>query len=79
MKRILDFVKNVATEGEFPENQFYLLVVDINIYWRLAHWLIAKENLTPWQMSTLLPLLGAWHPLKVFFLLFFLPYKTDSC
>lgn len=67
MKRILDFVENVATEGEFPENQFYLLVVDINIYWRLAHWLIAKENLTPWQMSTLLPLLGAWHPLKVSF------------
>jgi hypothetical protein len=31
MKRILDFVENVATEGEFPENQFYLLVVDINM------------------------------------------------
>ena len=78
MKRILDFIKNVALKGEFPGNQFYLLVVDINIYWRLAHWLTAKENLTPWQMSTLLPLLGSWHPLKVRIFVFLI-YKLDCC
>ena len=65
LKAILDYLESEAREHNFPEDRFFLLVVDINIYWRMAHWIIRDVNVSPWQRTTLLPTLGSWHPLKV--------------
>jgi hypothetical protein len=65
LKKILDDLENNATQNCFPEDALLLLVVDINIYWRLSKWILSDINLSQWQRSSLVPCLGAWHPMKV--------------
>jgi hypothetical protein len=36
LKNILKFVKENTKQALLPANQFLLIVVDINIYWRIS-------------------------------------------
>jgi len=65
LENILNYLEEKAASHNFPPDRYFLLVVDINIYWRLSHWIIDGIHMSPWQRSTFLPILGSWHPLKV--------------
>jgi hypothetical protein len=65
LENILNYLEEKATAHEFPPDRYFLLVVDINIYWRMSHWIIDSVHMSQWQLGTFLPILGSWHPLKV--------------
>lgn len=65
MKDIINELFNEIASICQVQNQILLFVVDINIFWRLCNWIIAEQHLVGDQFNLFLPVLGAWHPLKV--------------
>jgi hypothetical protein len=65
-------------QAALGDNAICVNVVDVGIYWRLLKYVISMKKTSSepsWLANNFLPILGFWHPYKVFNILFIIFLK----